>query len=130
MRAWAPASRPSRVTTVSASVVHTVGNAATAPAAAGPASRLVTTAAPTITDAATQVSAVVDQRRGDAVRGRPETISRGANARTGIADAMTSRAGASATRTEPATYAAVPAATPANRPRRINTTANTTPKKT
>ena len=64
-----PATRPSWVTTVSARVVHIVGNAATAPAASGPASRLVTTAAPTITDAAPQVSDVVDQRRGDAVRG-------------------------------------------------------------
>ena len=94
MSAWAPASRPSRVTTVSARIVHIVGNAATAPAASGPARRLVTTAAPTITDAAAQVSAVVDQRRGDPGRGRPAGMSRGASASTGIADA-TAKAGGS-----------------------------------
>jgi DNA-binding transcriptional LysR family regulator len=53
-----------------------VGNAATAPAVSGPASRLVTTAAATMTVAAAQVSAVVDHRRGDPGRGRSPDMSR------------------------------------------------------
>jgi hypothetical protein len=110
--------------------VHIVGNAATAPAASAPASRLVTTAAPTIAEAATHVSAVVDQRRGDPGRGRPAPMHRGANASTGIAQATASAAGMSATRSEQATYAAVPAATPVTRPRRISTPAKTTAKMT
>src|SRR5262245_16572809 len=107
-----------------------VGNAATAPAVSGPASRLVSTAAATIADAPAQVSAVVRRRRGDPGRGRPPAISRGAKASAGTAPATVTAAGASASAIAPATYATVPAATPATRPRRTSTPAKTTPNAT
>ena len=72
-----------RFTTVRVRVARIVGNAAIAPAASGLASRLVRSAAPTITHVATQVSAIIDQPRGDPRRGRPAAMKRGANASTG-----------------------------------------------
>jgi hypothetical protein len=76
------------------------------------------TTAPTMSDAAPHVSAVVGQRRGDPGRGRPAGMRRGANASTGIADVTASTGGTSARATEHTTYAEAPAATPAISPRR------------
>jgi hypothetical protein len=62
------------------SVAHIVGKAAIAPAMVGPANRLLSTAAATMTIAPRLVRAVVDQCRAAPRRISPAGVSRGATA--------------------------------------------------
>jgi hypothetical protein len=89
--------------TVMASVVLMLGNAAIAPAVTGPASRVVSTATPTKTEATAQVMAVLDQRPGEPTRGGLAVMIRGATASSGTAATMAATSGRSARATAQAT---------------------------
>src|SRR5436190_452136 len=92
-----------RLTTVITSVALRLGNAATAPAVAGPARRLVSSAAATISVATTQVTAVTGQPRAEPARGRLSGITRGASASAASAAASASAGGSPASPRETAT---------------------------